>query len=221
MSPFELVATPAASPMWTSVGELQQIRVRVERHLRNRQLGGEHGGRRRRSDSRHQKARQRLLHGRPLISPRDVGGCGAFEDDLLRAPGRDLGHEELVRIAAVDLVDGAELSESLAGLAELADDRAVELHLVDLAGDRPRRGRVAVRVGVRDEQVLVRPRRDADRPRVADVVVDGPQHQVVVEHLHARVAAIGDVDVALRVGRDRVRRVHLARRRSAGAADRP
>jgi hypothetical protein len=32
----------------------------------------------------------------------------------------------------------------LAGLAELADDGAVELHLVDLAGDVTRGGRVAV-----------------------------------------------------------------------------
>ena len=56
----------------------------------------------------------------------------------------------------------------------------------------------------------MRARRDADRPRVADVVVDRLEVQVVVEHLDARVAAVADVDVALRVDRDRVRRVQLA-----------
>ena len=51
----------------------------------------------------------------------------------------------------------------------------------------------------------------------ADVVVDRAQHQVVVEHLHAGVAAVGDVDVALRVDRDRVRRAELARLGAARA----
>ena len=46
--------------------------------------------------------------------------------------------DQLVRVAAVDRVHGAELAELLAWLAELADDRAVQLHLVDLAGSRPR-----------------------------------------------------------------------------------
>ena len=59
------------------------------------------------------------------------------QNDLLRAPCRDLRHEQLIRIAAVDLVNGAELAKTLARLAELSDDLAVQLHLVDLAGDRP------------------------------------------------------------------------------------
>ena len=123
------------------------------------------------------------------------------QDDLLRAPRGNFGHEQLVRIAAVDLVNRAELAEALARLAELPDDLAVQLHLVDLAGDGPRRRGIAVGVRVGHEEVLMRPRRDAHGPRVADVVVDGSQDQVVVEHLHARVAAIADVDVALRVRR--------------------
>ena len=49
----------------------------------------------------------------------------------------------------------------------------------------------------------------ADRPRVADVRVVRLPVQIVVEHLHARVAAVADVDVALEIGGDRVRRVEL------------
>ena len=56
----------------------------------------------------------------------------------------------------------------------------------------------------------MRARRDAHRPRRADVVVDRAQLQIVVEHLDAAVAAIGDVDVALRVDLKRVRHVELA-----------
>jgi hypothetical protein len=106
-------------------------------------------------------------------------------------------------------VHGAELAELLAGLPESADDRAVELHLVDLAGDVAVLRQPVVGNRVRDEQVLMRSRRDADRPRVADGVVDGLQVEVVVEYLHAGVAAVGDVDVALCVGRDRVWGIQL------------
>ena len=131
------------------------------------------------------------------------------QHDLLDPPGGDFRHEQLVRVAAVDLVHRAELAELLAGLAELADDRAVELHLVDLAGDVAILRQPVVGNRVRDEQILMRARRDADRPRVADVVVDRLDVQVVVEDLDARVAAIADVDVSLRIHRHRVRQVEL------------
>jgi hypothetical protein len=68
---------------------------------------------------------------------------------------------------------------------------------------------VGQRVG--HEQVLMRPGRDAHRPGVSDVVIDGLHVQVVVEHLDPHVAAIADVDVAGRVHRHRVRQVQLAR----------
>ena len=61
---------------------------------------------------------------------------------------------------------------AFAGLPELPDNGSVELHLVDLAGDVARGGGTAVGIGVGDEQILMRSGRDADRPRVADVVVD-------------------------------------------------
>src|SRR5262245_61326779 len=63
----------------------------------------------------------------------------------------------------------------------------------------------------------MRPRRDADRPRIADVVVDRFHVQIVVEHLDASVAAVADIDVAVGIHRHRVRQVQLA----ASAAARP
>src|SRR5258706_5081500 len=57
----------------------------------------------------------------------------------------------------------------------------------------------------------MRPWRNADRPRVADVVVNRFRRriEIVVEHLHARVAAVADIYQALGVNRDRVRRIEL------------
>src|SRR5262245_60216886 len=71
---------------------------------------------------------------------RRLGLCWT-QDDFLRAPRGDFRHEQLIRIPAVDLVHRAELPETLPGLAEFADDRAVQFHFVDLAGNVPRRGR--------------------------------------------------------------------------------
>src|SRR6266481_978378 len=79
-----------------------------------------------------------------------------LQDELLHAPGFDLADDDLVRIAAIHHVDHLEAAEFLAGMAELADDRAVELHLVDLASDRPCARAIAVGIGVGGEQVLVR-----------------------------------------------------------------
>ena len=96
-------------------------------------------------------------------------------------------------------------------------------------------------IGVGDVQHLVRRRRDADRPRrarreaAAGLQVVGqvrlvadrrlarssverhvdlhftPEIAVAVEHLDAPVVAVADIDVALRVGRDGVHEVELAR----------
>src|SRR6185436_11947886 len=76
-------------------------------------------------------------------SARGAGGRLArdrLEHDLLGAPGGDLDDHELVGIAAVHRVHGAELTQLLPGLAELTDDGAVEFHLVDLAAHRVERG---------------------------------------------------------------------------------
>src|SRR5580765_1704060 len=152
----------------------------------------------------------------PLASRRRFAGL-RMKNDFLGAPCRDFRNVELIGIAAVDFVHRAELLQGFARLAELADDRAVELHLVDLAGLR-RRPRVAViRHRIRDEQVLMRTWRDADCPGIADSVVNRLRIQIVVPHLNARVAAIADVDVALSVHRHRVRQSQLSRTISSRA----
>src|SRR5215472_15048499 len=130
-----------------------------------------------------------------------------LQDELLDAPGFDLADHDLVGVAAIHHMDHLEAAELLAGMAEAAEDRAVELHLVDLARDSPAAWTVAVRVGVGSEQILVRPLRDANRPADPDIVVDRLGLEVVVEDLVAEVAAVADIDVALRVGGDAVRQV--------------
>src|ERR1700731_4278580 len=85
-----------------------------------------------------------------------------LQDELLHAPGLNFPDDELVRIAAIHHVDDLEPTELLAGMAEPADDRSVQFQLLDLPGDVPRPRRIAVRIGVGGEHVLVRPRRDAN-----------------------------------------------------------
>src|SRR5262249_7397176 len=128
----------------------------------------------------------------------------------LHAPGFDLANDDLVRIAAIHHMDHLEAPEFLAGMTELADDRAVELHLVDLAGDRPRTQTVDIGGEVGGKQVLVMPVRYARFAADADLIVDGLRLEAVVENLVADVGAIGDVDVALPVDLDPVRQVELA-----------
>src|SRR5580765_7779060 len=72
-----------------------------------------------------------------------------------------------------------------------SDDRAVELHLVDLAGVRPGAGPVAVRIGIRREHVLMRARRDAHGPAGAEVRVLFQRLEIVVELLIAIVRPVG------------------------------
>src|SRR5215510_14901609 len=84
-------------------------------------------------------------------------GC-RLQHQLLYAPRLDLGDDDLIRIAAIEHVNDLEPAQPFAGVAELPDDRPIELHLVDLTGDVPRAGRVAVRVRVRAEDVLMRTR---------------------------------------------------------------
>ena len=97
---------------------------------------------------------------------------------------------------------GAELAELLARFPELADDRAIELHLVDLTAHRREQRVVVVGVRVRAEQILMRARADADRPRRANVVVDRPQRRFIAVHQRNQPrhgSDVGeDVDVPLR-----------------------
>src|SRR5690606_26526495 len=91
-----------------------------------------------------------------------------IEYELLESPLRALTRQDFVRHAAVDPVHRRELPLLLAGHAELADHRAVEPHLEDLARDLVDLRDLAVGVRVGRVEILVRP--DAERPGRADVV---------------------------------------------------
>ena len=93
----------------------------------------------------------------------------------------------------------AEFLQQLAGSAELADELAVEIHLVDLAVDVDvrRAGLSSTRRGTGAGPGVMQM-----RARRADVQELRLEVAVAVEHLDAPVAAVGDVDDALRVDRD-------------------
>src|SRR6266852_1683449 len=59
--------------------------------------------------------------------------------------------------------------------------------------------------------------RDANGPGGAHLVIDRAQHQIAVEDLDSPVAPVGNIDVALGVGCDGVRRVELIGLISAGS----
>src|SRR5204862_2729096 len=121
--------------------------------------------------------------GRPRATTSTGSAVSSFEHQLLHAPRFNFADDDLVRVAAVHHVDHLEAAEFLAWMAELAEHRAIELHLVDLAGVGPRALRIAVRVRVRREHVLMRPGRDAHAPPGAEVRVLLHRLEIVVEFL--------------------------------------
>ena len=129
-----------------------------------------------------------------------------LQGELLHSPVHELGDVQGVGLPAVDGIDHAELFDLLASAADTADHRAVQLHLVNLAVEK----RVLGRVGVGAVEKLLRAGRDADGTGRAHVLELGLERAVVVEHLNALVAHIGDVDVALGIDGDRVRSIELA-----------
>ena len=94
----------------------------------------------------------------------------------------------------------------LPALPKRPTHRAVQLHLVDLAVEEG----VLGRVGVGAVEKLLRAGRDADGPGRAHVRELGLERAVVVEHLNALIAHIGDVDVAAGIDGDGVRNIELA-----------
>src|SRR5262249_3048290 len=100
-----------------------------------------------------------------------------MECQLLYPPGRDLGDQKLVFVSAINLMDRAELAKLLARMSKLAQYRPVQLHLVNLTGDGRYIGDIIVWVRIRAVQILMRPWGDADRPRCADLVIDGLELQ--------------------------------------------
>src|SRR5262245_20499543 len=87
-----------------------------------------------------------------------TGGAGGLrmKRDLLDPPLGDFSDVHLVRVPAIHLVDGAEFLEAVSRLAEAAEHRPVEFHLVDLAGHRGLIEVVAGREGIRRVDVLMR-----------------------------------------------------------------
>src|SRR6202030_3041421 len=66
-----------------------------------------------------------------VISTDDRGPGGLrLQEQLLDAPGFDLADHDLVRVAAIHHVHDLEAAEFLAGMAEAAEDRSVQFHLV-------------------------------------------------------------------------------------------
>src|SRR5579863_9318573 len=112
-------------------------------------------------------------------------------------------------------MDGAELAGLLAGFSKLADDGAVQLHFENVAGDGCNLGIIVVRVRIRAVDVLMWPRRDADRPRRAHLIINLARRQIVVENLDPAVGPVADVNVALRVRREGVRKIELSKLRTA------
>src|SRR5262249_19194110 len=66
-------------------------------------------------------------------------------------------------------------------------------------------------------EILMGPRRNAKRPGSANLVIDRLELQIVVEDLDSAVTSVPNINVALRVGRDGVRKIELAPLRSLGA----
>src|SRR5262252_6116146 len=110
----------------------------------------------------------------------------------------------------------AEFAQLLSWLAKLADNGSIQLHLVNFAADCCLTRVVVVRVRVRTVEILVRPWRDADCPRSADVVVDFEKFQIAVENLNTSVLTVGYINIAFRIRRDRVRCIELPRLGSSG-----
>src|SRR5262245_13945790 len=87
-----------------------------------------------------------------------------LEHQFLHAPRFDLADDDLIRIAAIDHVNHLEARGELAGASEPADHFAVELHFVDFSGSVPCSRLVAVRIRIREKDVLVRAAGDTGGP---------------------------------------------------------
>src|SRR5205085_2722246 len=115
----------------------------------------------------------------------------------------------IVLRSAVDRIDDAEFLRQLAGLAESADDLAIEPNLVDLTMIH---ALWIVRVGA--VQILSRTPGNADGLRCADVGDLRLERTLPVEHLDAMIARVGDVDIARGIASNTANLVELSLRRS-------
>src|SRR5713101_2330972 len=135
-----------------------------------------------------------------------------MQRELLHSPVAGFADVQVVLAAAINGIGRAELFQLLSRFAEPADQPAGEIHLVDFAVDV----KIGRGIGIAAVEVLARPGRDADRRRSADVHELRLEVAVAVEHLNPSVAAVGDVDGALRIDRNPAWRVELTGRRPSG-----
>src|SRR5205814_10403228 len=109
--------------------------------------------------------------------------------------------DDLVRGAALDVVQNREPPSAGIVADDFAENRPIELEFVDFAGGWILEAAVVALVRIRRTvKVLVSPARDANGPRRSHPVIGSEEGQIIVEDLNPRVAAVSDVDVAVRVG---------------------
>ena len=151
-----------------------------------------------------------------------------MQKQLLHAPIQQFADVDFVFRRARDFVNPSELLELLAGLAQHADNFSVQREFVDAARDKhPTRRALESGPGVmqiaQGAPGAIVPVDDLRAGFVADgrhacshnrtarlILIWRKKFAVAVEHLNAAVAAVGDVDIALRIRRDAVRRIELA-----------
>src|SRR5256886_2929931 len=146
-----------------------------------------------------------------------------FENEFLDAPVQEFGDVQLVRGGTSNFVNPSELAGLFAGFAEDAEDSSIKRKFVDAAGK-----------SVGSIEDLIWSGRDAESPGRAGrhrascgrrFVADGgagvggrgnidcelaEKLSVGIENLDAAVAAVGDINVVLRIDGDAVRDVELA-----------
>src|SRR5262249_53641849 len=105
---------------------------------------------------------------------------------------------ESILASAVDRVDRTEFLEEPSRTAKFAEDRSVQAHPINLAGDID----IVPRIGIGNVEDGVGSLADAHRLCVAKVRKRGLKLAIIVKHLDAFVATIAGVDVPLRVHRD-------------------
>src|ERR1700730_146293 len=151
--------------------------------------------------------------------------------EFLNSPIQELRDIKNILGRARNLVNPSKLLELLAGFAEHAEDFSVEGELIDAPwvrvrgvqrltrtgrdANRPRRaGRLGERRSCCFQLRNVRNRSDRGyRGRIeGHIDLDlSQQLALAVEYLDTPIAPVRDVDVALRIGGDAVRRIELAR----------
>src|SRR5947207_1447536 len=104
-----------------------------------------------------------------------------MQSKLLDSPVADLTDHQLAFAAATDSVDRSKFLRQLTGLAELADQLTVQLHLIDFAV----RVDILWRIGVGAVNVLARARRNTNRRGSAHVEDLRLEVSVAVEDLNS------------------------------------